>query len=197
MWLMITPFKGGWFSVARRHFIRRDEWLGIIRGYGVHTRKKHVNLKLTVPRYIESTFLHFIIETDSCRNCLAHWYPTVFRGTLKFRRGLADSASNATDKYNFDNFWHVYVLVPTYFVRPWKSRELHRTFRDVTPGSLSATDTCIVYYVTHFEASGNVILHTRYVSTCVGAGCGRGRGTMNKSYPRYTTTICVTCISLA
>jgi hypothetical protein len=53
--------------------------------------------------------------------------------------------------------------------------------RDVTPGPLSATDTCIVYHVTHFEASRNVILHTRYVSTCVGAGCGRGRGTKKKA----------------
>jgi hypothetical protein len=43
--------------------------------------------------------------------------------------------------------------------------------RDVTPGPLSATDTCIVYHVMHFEASRNVIIHTRYVSTCVGAGC--------------------------
>jgi hypothetical protein len=37
--------------------------------------------------------------------------------------------------------------------------------RDVTPGTLTATDTCIVYHVTRFEASRNVILHTRYVST--------------------------------
>jgi hypothetical protein len=57
------------------------------------------------------------------------------------------------------------------------------SIRDITPGSLSATDTCIVYHVSHFEASLNVILHTRYVSTCVGAGCGMGRGTKNKSYP--------------
>jgi hypothetical protein len=49
--------------------------------------------------------------------------------------------------------------------------------RDVTPGTLTATDMCIMYHVTRFEASRNVILHTRYVSTCVGAGCGRGRGT--------------------
>jgi hypothetical protein len=48
---------------------------------------------------------------------------------------------------------------------------------DVTPGTLTATDTCIGYHVTRFEASRNVILHTRYVSTCVGAGCGRGRKT--------------------
>jgi hypothetical protein len=50
---------------------------------------------------------------------------------------------------------------------------------------LSATDTCIVYHVTHFEASRNVILHTRYVSTCVGAGCGRGgkETKKNKSNP--------------
>jgi hypothetical protein len=39
--------------------------------------------------------------------------------------------------------------------------------RDITPGPLSATDKCIVYHVTHFEAARNVILHTRYVSTCV------------------------------
>jgi hypothetical protein len=31
--------------------------------------------------------------------------------------------------------------------------------------------------VTRFEASLNVILHTRYVSTCVEAVCGRGRET--------------------
>jgi hypothetical protein len=42
-------------------------------------------------------------------------------------------------------------------------------------GTLTATDTCIGYHVTRFEASRNVIFHTRYVSTCVGAGCGRGR----------------------
>jgi hypothetical protein len=41
--------------------------------------------------------------------------------------------------------------------------------RDVTPGTLTATDTCIGYHVTRFEASRNVIPHTRYVSTCVGA----------------------------
>jgi hypothetical protein len=68
-----------------------------------------------------------------------------------------------------------------------KSREPHRTIRDVTPGSLSATDTCIVYHVSHFEASRDVILHTRYVSTCVGAGCGSGRGTKNKSCPLWST----------
>jgi hypothetical protein len=74
-------------------------------------------------------------------------------------------------------FWLVYGLVPVYFVRPWKSSEPHRTIRDVTPGTLTATDTCIGYHVTRFEASRNVILHTRYISTCVEAGCGRGRET--------------------
>jgi hypothetical protein len=82
-------------------------------------------------------------------------------------------------------YWHVYVFGPAYFVWPWNSSEPYRTIRDVTPGSLSTTDTCIVYHVTHFEASRNVILHTRYVSTCVTAGCGRGRETMNKSYPLW------------
>jgi hypothetical protein len=52
---------------------------------------------------------------------------------------------------------------------------------DVTPGTLAATDTCIGYHMTRFEASRNVILHTRYVSTCVGAGGGTGRGTKIKT----------------
>jgi hypothetical protein len=72
-----------------------------------------------------------------------------------------------------------------FFVWHWKSHEPHRTIRDVTPGSLSATDTCIVYHVTHFEASQNVILLTHYVSTWVGASCGRGREINNKSYPLW------------
>jgi hypothetical protein len=86
-------------------------------------------------------------------------------------------------------FWHVYVLGPAYFVWPWKSSAPHRT----TPGSLSATDTCIVYHVTHFEVSRNFILHTRYVSTCVSAGCGRGRETMNNTvnvyFPMYMSDL--------
>jgi hypothetical protein len=45
----------------------------------------------------------------------------------------------------------------------------HRTFHDVTPGPLTVTDTCIMYHLTNLEASRNVILHMRYVSTCVGA----------------------------
>jgi hypothetical protein len=40
---------------------------------------------------------------------------------------------------------------------------------DVTPGPLTVTDTCIMYHLTNFDASRNVILHMRYVSTCVGA----------------------------
>jgi hypothetical protein len=47
---------------------------------------------------------------------------------------------------------------------------------DVTPGTLTATDTCIGYHVMRFEASRKVILHTRYVSAGVRAGGGRGRG---------------------
>jgi hypothetical protein len=52
---------------------------------------------------------------------------------------------------------------------------------DVTPGTLTATDTRIGYHVTRFEASRKVILHTRYVSACVGAGGGRVRGTKIKT----------------
>jgi hypothetical protein len=48
--------------------------------------------------------------------------------------------------------------------------EISRTacnIRDITPGTLTATDTCIGYHVTRFKATRNVILQTRYVSTCV------------------------------
>jgi hypothetical protein len=65
-------------------------------------------------------------------------------------------------------YWHVYVLGQGYFVWPW-SPHRHRTFRDVRPGPLTVTDTCIMYHLKNFEAFQNVILHMRYVSTCVGA----------------------------
>jgi hypothetical protein len=80
-------------------------------------------------------------------------------------------------------FWHVYVFGPIYFVWPWES---HRTRSDITPGSLSATNTCIVYHVTHFETS---ILHTRYVSTCVVAGCGRGVGKQRNKVNVYLPSL--------
>jgi hypothetical protein len=40
---------------------------------------------------------------------------------------------------------------------------------DVTPGPLTVTDTSIMFRLTNFDASRNVILHMRYVSTCVEA----------------------------
>jgi hypothetical protein len=40
---------------------------------------------------------------------------------------------------------------------------------DVTPGPLTVTNTCIKYHLMNFDASRNVILHMRYVNTCVGA----------------------------
>jgi hypothetical protein len=96
-------------------------------------------------------------------------------------------------------FWHVYVLVGVYFVWPWKSCGPHR-IRDVTPGSLSATDTCIVYHVTHFEASRNVILHMRYVNTCVGARVMAGvekqwTKAIRNEIPNESTGSCI-CIRL-
>jgi hypothetical protein len=57
---------------------------------------------------------------------------------------------------------------------------------DVTPVTLTATDTCIGYHVTRFEASRKVIFHTRYVCACVGAGGGgEGNTDKNKCYPSY------------
>jgi hypothetical protein len=63
---------------------------------------------------------------------------------------------------------------------------------DVTPATLTATDTCIGHHVTRFEASRKVILNTRYVCACVGVGCGRSRGIKIKTnviiYTRYVST---------
>jgi hypothetical protein len=84
---------------------------------------------------------------------------------------------------------YLIVHVPSFLTRICLSRRLFRVTLeisraecniDVTPGTLAATDTCIRYHVTRFEASRKVILHTRYISTCVGAGVGRGRGTKIK-----------------
>jgi hypothetical protein len=107
---------------------------------------------------------------------LLTWRQSSMRGNGCFTKSVTNLCG--TQKY-----WHVvYVLVGAYFVWPWAP---YRTVRDVTPGPLSATDTYNVYHVTHFEASRNVILHTRYVSTYVGAGCGRGRGTKKTKAIRF------------
>jgi hypothetical protein len=39
---------------------------------------------------------------------------------------------------------------------------------DVTPGPLTVTDTSIMFRLYNFDASRNVILYMRSVSTCVG-----------------------------
>jgi hypothetical protein len=62
-------------------------------------------------------------------------------------------------------------------------------YRDVTTGTLTATDTCIGYHVTRFEASRSFNIGTRYVCTCVGAGSGMGGG-------RRKTHVLLLCISV-
>jgi hypothetical protein len=52
--------------------------------------------------------------------------------------------------------------------------------RDVAPVPLTVTDTYIMYHLTNFDASRNVILHMRYVSTCVAARVVGGGGEVNK-----------------
>jgi hypothetical protein len=47
---------------------------------------------------------------------------------------------------------------------------------DVTPEPLTVTDTRIMFHLTNFDASRNVILHMRYVSTCVGPRVWGGEG---------------------
>jgi hypothetical protein len=70
--------------------------------------------------------------------------------------------------------------------------EISRTapwYRDATAGTLTATDTCIGYHVTRFEASRNVNIGTRYVYTCVGAGSGM-------SGERRKTHVLLLCVSV-
>jgi hypothetical protein len=69
--------------------------------------------------------------------------PDVYSWVASERRNRIFVVAFIAEQGNFI-FFDMYVLVPVYFIWPWKSRESHRTFRDVTPGSLSATDTCIV-----------------------------------------------------
>jgi hypothetical protein len=96
------------------------------------------------------------------------------------------SCNRVTDLLKFEvPYWHVYVLGPAYFVWPWKSSVSHVLYVTSHRGHCPLLIRISCNYVTHFEASRNVILHTRYVSTCVGAGCGRGRGTKKKSYPLW------------
>jgi hypothetical protein len=47
---------------------------------------------------------------------------------------------------------------------------------DVTPETLTVTDTSIIFHLINFDASRNVILHMRYVSTCVGPRVVEGVG---------------------
>jgi hypothetical protein len=51
----------------------------------------------------------------------------------------------------------------------------HRT-SDVTPGPLTVTDTSIMFHLTNFDASRNVILHMGYGSTVGGGGVWGGGG---------------------
>jgi hypothetical protein len=102
-------------------------------------------------------------------------------------------------------FWHVYVLPPAYFVWPWKSREpsvtltshrghwpllirvsvsrdAFRSFSESYPSYVLRVRMCRSgwWRGRGTKIKTNVILHTRYVSACVGAGGGRGRGTKIK-----------------
>jgi hypothetical protein len=65
---------------------------------------------------------------------------------------------------------------------------------EVTPGTMTATDKCIGYHVTQFEATRKVILHTRCVCACVGAGGGRGRETKTNPNVILHTRYVSTCV---
>jgi hypothetical protein len=128
----------------------------------------HVPINVKFPYNISTRQIEF---NSAFKGLINNWYISSQTVYNRISRILWDR-----DPVN--SFWHVYVLVGAYFVWPWAP---YHTIRDVTSGPLSATDTYIVYHVTHFEASRNVILHTRYVSTYVGAGCGRGRRKKTKA----------------
>jgi hypothetical protein len=133
----------------------------------IYLRRVHMDkFNSTEGRYSHSVVRDLYNYKTLCK------YSNIY-AVAQLQQSIRDSVRTSIYSLSSVFFWHVYVLGPAYFVWPWKSSAPHRTIRDVTPGPLSATDTCIVYDVTHFEASWNVSLHTRYVSTCVGADCGR------------------------
>jgi hypothetical protein len=82
------------------------------------------------------------------------WGPKIFT-TVSWERG-----------YKWGWYWHVYVLGGVYYERPWFLA--YRTVRSWRHDAV------------HASRYGN--LETRYVSTCVGTGSGRGGGREDKSY---------------
>jgi hypothetical protein len=70
--------------------------------------------------------------------------------------------------YKFIDMYMFYRPLISYDLAHRTAHALHKV-RDVTPGPLTVTDTCIMYHLKNIDASRNVILHMRYVSTCVGA----------------------------
>jgi hypothetical protein len=144
--------------------------------------------KSTRHRYSPSSRSSTLFSDRVAGSVTVRKYPRSSRISLSFQcKGTSECFPRTSKLWTKDNVnhsvkitcvvfcWHVYVLAGVYFVWPWKSCEPHR-IRDVTPGPLSATDTCIVYHVMHFEVSRSFILHTRYVSTCVAVRVVEGVG---------------------
>jgi hypothetical protein len=122
------------------------------------------NLALVIS-FFEGVLCGFsLVSLAKCQNCISNWAITASFHILGVS---ADHKEKGSDTFPGTSvcFWHVYVLLPVYFVWPWSPYQV----RDITPGPLTITDTCIMYHLTNFDASRNVILRMCYVSTCVGA----------------------------
>jgi hypothetical protein len=64
---------------------------------------------------------------------------------------------------------------------------------DVTPGLMSATDTCMVNHLTRFETSRNVNLDIRYVCACGDTGYSRSGGKTKQRLFVEAGVITVSC----
>jgi hypothetical protein len=71
--------------------------------------------------------------------------------------------------FHKSTFWHVYVLVPVYFIWPCVPHVTYVTSHRGYWPLLIRVSGITWRGSKRLEASRNVILHTRYVSTCVGA----------------------------
>jgi hypothetical protein len=116
-----------------------------------------------------SSSLHILLRVK-------YWHGST-TNTIGFQR-MSEAFSWRVERNGYPDYYSLFLKCICHSRRLFRvTLEISRAECniDVTPGTLTATDTCIGYHVTLFEASQKVILHTRYVSTCVGAGGGKGR----------------------
>jgi hypothetical protein len=105
----------------------------------------------------------------SCGHECRNWVVTYYLAPYYFLQQNHSKTANIFDMYMSYRPFISYDL---------GHRKAHASHKFVTSrrGHWPFTDTCIMYHLTNFNASRNVILHMRYVSTCVGARVVGGLG---------------------